>query len=148
MRLKRLLVAAGFLACMASYVHAESLVICQMKYSGGDANQIAAMMGGTIVDSMPDGIYLMSMAASAVPAIPDAINYLETDKTTLLPLTPRAIFSAGKSGHNDWYKNQPAMSHVDLIHALARSKGRGIVIADIDSGVDYGHPGLRGALTS
>src|SRR5437016_3217379 len=107
-----------------------------MKYSGGDASQIAAMMGGTILDSMPGGFYLMSMKSSVpIPIpIPDAVNYLETDNSTTLPAIPRAILSADVSRREDWYKYQPAMSHIDLTKALSRSKGRGIVIADIELG--------------
>ena len=148
MRLKRSLLLAALLVSLSAYAQADSLVICQMKYSGGDANQIAAMMGATIVDSMPGGIYLMSMQSSAIGTIPDSVNYLEIDKSASLPMTPRAIVSLGTSGREDWYRSQPAMSHINLVHSLSRSKGRGIVIADIDSGVDYGHPALRGALTS
>ena len=136
------------LVCLSANGWAASLVICQMKYAGADANQIAASMGGTIVDSMPGGIYLMSMTSSPVGPIPETVNYLEIDRTTSLPETPRAILSVEAASHNDWYRFQPAMGRINLLRALSWSTGRGIVIADIDSGIDYSHPALRGALTS
>ncbi len=48
----------------------------------------------------------------------------------------------------EWYGQQPAMKLVNADKAAAISKGRSVVIADINSRVDYGHPALIGHLTA
>src|SRR5205085_11652094 len=47
-----------------------------------------------------------------------------------------------------WYYTQPALTRIGRPGAQLVSTGRGVVIADINSIVDYGHPALAGALTS
>jgi subtilisin family serine protease len=48
----------------------------------------------------------------------------------------------------NWYKYQPSMQIIRSNSAQAISSGRGVVVADINSRVDYGHPALIGHLTS
>jgi subtilisin family serine protease len=150
MSLKRWTVLLTVLSCLSANGWAASLVICQMKYNtGADANQIASQMGGTIVDSIPGGgIYLMSMESFPSGPIPDSVNFLEVDRSAALPQTNRAVISIEASGREDWYRSQPAMNRINVARALSASRGRGIVIADIDSAVDYAHPALKGVLTS
>ncbi len=48
----------------------------------------------------------------------------------------------------DWYRMQPAFTLIRANRASAYYDGYGVVVADINSAVDYGHPALRGHLTS
>jgi len=47
-----------------------------------------------------------------------------------------------------WYKTQPALTLVKAQQALMHATGRGVLVADINSQVDYSHPALAGHLTS
>src|SRR5207247_9049138 len=47
----------------------------------------------------------------------------------------------------EWYAGQPAMKLIRADQAMAYSKGRGVVVADLNSRVDYAHPALIGHLT-
>src|SRR5262249_25427323 len=46
-----------------------------------------------------------------------------------------------------WYLGQPAFKLIEADRALSLSTGSGVVIADLDSMVDYSHPALVGHLT-
>jgi len=48
---------------------------------------------------------------------------------------------------SDWYGGQPALNLVGMPGAHVVTKGRGVVVADLNSRVDYGHPSLSGHLT-
>jgi len=52
------------------------------------------------------------------------------------------------SASADWYKAQPALQLINAAKALPLSTGRGVVVADINSKVDYAHLALSGHLTS
>jgi subtilisin family serine protease len=134
---------------LATPAWSQSLWICQMKYgNGADPKEVAARMGGTVVDSMSGGIYLMEMSSLPTGPIPEEVRYLEVDKGTAIAPFRRAVMSIGSRTPEDWYRNQPAMKQIHLARAQARSRGRRVVIATIDSGVDYSHPALRSVLTS
>jgi subtilisin family serine protease len=48
----------------------------------------------------------------------------------------------------DWYYGQPALTLIGITQARTKSTGKGVVIADINSAIDYSHPSLRGHLTA
>jgi subtilisin family serine protease len=47
-----------------------------------------------------------------------------------------------------FYSSQPSSKLLEFTVAKAQSQGKGIVVADIDSLVDYSHPALKGHLTT
>jgi subtilisin family serine protease len=47
-----------------------------------------------------------------------------------------------------WYNSQPALTRIGRPGAELVSSGMGVIIADINSNVDFSHPALAGALTS
>src|SRR5207247_1186609 len=58
------------------------------------------------------------------------------------------VLSVPASAAADWYKLQPALQLINAPRALPVSTGRGVVVADINSQLDYPHPALSGHLTS
>jgi subtilisin family serine protease len=46
----------------------------------------------------------------------------------------------------DWYHAQPALKLISIDQGHLKSTGRGVVVADINSAIDYSHPALRGHL--
>ena len=56
--------------------------------------------------------------------------------------------TVGSSTARDWYKGQPGLLLIHADAAKTYSTGRGIVVADLNSQVDYAHPALVGHLTS
>ena len=118
---------------------------------------LTAMAGGSVVDSVPGtDIYLVSVPnASLVDnllAMPDSllqslgIEWLEVNQGVIEPGHLR-FGILQKTGAADWYKDQPSFLLIRAGQALPYSTGRGIVIADINSKVDVGHPSLIGHLT-
>jgi subtilisin family serine protease len=137
-----------FLACAITPGWSKSLVVCQMRYGTGDAKEIAARMGGKVIDYIHgSGMYLMEMSSLPTGPIPAEVRYWEVNQDTALAPFRRAILSVSPETSEDWYRDQPAMKLVRLPHALSKSTGRSIVVASIDSAVDYSHPALRGRLT-
>jgi subtilisin family serine protease len=58
------------------------------------------------------------------------------------------ILTVGNTTKFDWYKMQPEMVRINAISAQSYSTGKGIVVADLNSLIDYSHPALAGHLTS
>jgi len=118
-------------------------IIVKCTY-GADINRIAAAYGGTVQDYIPgSGTWLLS--ASFLPSsTPRDVVYAEVN------LNVSASFGTGRivstKSPADWYRLQPALKLIraDAVNSIS---GRGVVIADIDSLVDYSHPSLAGHLT-
>jgi subtilisin family serine protease len=117
-------------------------------------NVIAGVLGGTIVDSIPDAsIYLLklpvfpSLAGSLLSLL--GIQWIEVNTAVFVPNIAllNAVTIPGTVAA-DWYKNQPSWQLIESQKALPYSTGRGVVVADINTLVDYSHPALRGHLTS
>ena len=113
---------------------------------------VASYLGGTVVDSIPEfNEYLLQ-----VPVVPIVqtlpllgIDWMELNSGVTLPPLPHLMYlQVAPNAAADWYKAQPALVLINAGKALAYSTGRGVVVADINSQVDYSHPALRGHLTS
>jgi len=115
-------------------------------------NSVASYLGGTVVDSIPgSNEYLLQV--SVVPALQPSsllgIEWMELNTgVTLPPLPHLGYLQASANAGADWYQAQPALVLINAGKALAYSTGRGVVVADINSQVDYSHPALRGHLTA
>ena len=113
---------------------------------------IVAALGGTLVDRIPGtDIYLLN-----VPLVPTqllasllGIQWMELNKGVTQPAYSKAgVLNLPANTARDWYKYQPSMALIRSGAALAYATGRGIVVADINSQVDVGHPALIGHLTA
>jgi subtilisin family serine protease len=113
---------------------------------------IASTLGGTVVDSIPGAnTYLLN-----VPLIPSStvasllgIQLMELNTGVTLPgFAQVGVLAVPPGTPPDWYRAQPSMLLIRSADALTYSRGRGVVVADINSKVDVGHPALIGHLTS
>jgi subtilisin family serine protease len=117
-----------------------------------NSHAVAAAFGGTIVGSI-DGtsIYLLSVPALPVLRSNPALGVQSVQSNDVVRLRPRfgalGVLNTPASGAAEWYAGQPAMKLIRADQAMAYSKGRGVVVADLNSRVDYAHPALIGHLT-
>jgi hypothetical protein len=121
--------------------------ICKVM-PGVSINAVASSLNATVVDSFSEtGVYVLS--AAAIPtATPAGVEYIEVDATASIPKQVFAILSKPVTSSTAlWYQQQPSMQLINLPAALRISQGSRIVVADINSAVDYGHPSLIGHLT-
>jgi subtilisin family serine protease len=115
------------------------------------ASAVAAALGGQVLDSVPGGNhYLMKVPAAAVANNPQlgVVSVELNDLVTLKPSGSLGILKTAGSSSAEWYAQQPAFKLVHADAALGVSRGRGIVIADLNARVDYAHPALIGHLTA
>ena len=142
-----LAIAFGQLTVWAGSDH----VIVELS-SWAPAGAVAAAVGGEIERSIAGtNFYLMKVPSAAVfnQAAPLGVLGAELDNdVSVHPTAWFLILKMPASKPAEWYSQQPAMKLVNADKAAAISKGRSIVIADINSRVDYGHPALIGHLTA
>src|SRR5438093_64305 len=128
-------------------VFAQSYSVIVETTPNADIRSIAAALGGTVLDSMGGNVYLLSL--SSIPTnYPTRVKYIEPDTVQLSPGGHGAVFSVNPTTAADFYRNQPAMQHINLQKASPRATGRSVVIADINAMVDVRHPALVGHLTA
>lgn len=116
---------------------------------GANLTAITSLLGGTIVDTIP-GTNTILLKLPALPLVGPllrilGVEWIEADRTISLPKIDvlkglRVPYRYG----SDWYKDQPALGLIRARAAQQYSTGRGIIIADINSKVDIGHPALAG----
>jgi subtilisin family serine protease len=113
---------------------------------------IVATLGGSVVDSIPGtNIFLLN-----VPFVPSSftasllgIQWMETNQGVTLPsITVPALLRLPANTAPDWYRYQPSLMLIRSGNALAYSRGRGVVVADLNSKVDVRHAALVGHLTT
>jgi subtilisin family serine protease len=113
---------------------------------------VVSTLGGTLVDSIPGAnTYLLN-----VPLVPSStvasllgIQVMELNTGVTLPsFVQVGVLALPPGVPADWYKSQPSMLLIRSGNALQYSRGRGVVVADINSKVDVGHQALIGHLTT
>ncbi|PYS28757.1 MAG: hypothetical protein DMG11_11565 [Acidobacteria bacterium] len=113
---------------------------------------IAAALGATLVDTVPGAnIHLLNVPVvpSSLTASSLGIEWMELNTGVTLPgFIQVGILTVPGTTVSDWYKYQPSMQLIRAGAALPYSAGRAVVVADINSQVDYAHPALIGHLTS
>jgi hypothetical protein len=112
---------------------------------------IGNLLGGILIDSIPESnTYLLK-----VPALPVVtpilkllgVEWIEANRGLSLASNPSLrLLDVPWNGGRDWYKQQPALQLIHTNAAQDYSTGRGLLIADINSRVDFGHPALVGHL--
>jgi len=115
-----------------------------------DPNEVAARFNGVVVEALSDANqFLLSVPAIPTGPLSNDIRWIETNQPSTLPSNPRTGYLTVKqNAAADWYNAQPSFALIKLPNALTYSRGRGVVVADINSDVDYSHPALVGHLTS
>jgi subtilisin family serine protease len=146
----RIIVILLVISGLATPAFATSVPLIVQISPAANIAGIAAALGGTIVDSIPDArTYLLN-----VPVVPPpltapllGIQSIEPNTAVTLPKFARpAVLTVPGTAAADWYRHQPSMLLIRAGNALPYSTGRGIIVADINSQVDYGHPALVGHL--
>jgi hypothetical protein len=111
----------------------------------------AALPNSTVVGDIPGAnTYLLNVQFLPPPATASqlGIQWMELNRTVNLPRFGLNGGVVTVPGASDWYRRQPAMQLINTAKASAFSTGRGIVVADLNSKIDYAHPALVGHLTS
>ena len=135
------------LGSLGPTLSAQSFSVIVGTTPNADIHAIAAALGGSVLDSTDDNVYLLSLPA--IPSIyPVGVKYIEPDSLQLASVGHGAIFSVSATTVSNFYREQPAMLRVKLGNAFQYATGRGVVIADINALVDVRHPALIGHLTS
>ena len=147
---RRLLVPVLTIALLlgSSAAQAASPVAVVLKVLPGvNLTLISNLLGGTVLDSIPEAnTYLLQ-----VPALPIltptlkllGVQWIELDRGVSLPGHP-GLLDVPWNNTNDFYKSQPALQLIRTEAAQQFSTGRGVIIADINTRVDVGHPALAG----
>jgi hypothetical protein len=152
--LGRLLLAAVlFFTVSIAEAQAADIPVIIKVLPGVSISNVVATLSGTLIDSIPGSdIHLVNVPSLTLLQSTDGllgntlqllgIDWYELNNGVTQPGYVRVgILQA--SGAADWYKNQPAFQLIRAGSANQYSTGRGIVVADINSRVDVGHPALR-----
>jgi len=136
----------------ASQAEPPSFPLIIQAAPNANVRAITAIIGGKLLDSIPDtGTYLLNIPGlpSAVAAALSGIQAFEPNEDiTLQGFGKVGVLKFPPNHPADWYKQQPGLRLIRAAEALAYSTGRGVVVADLNSRVDVGHPALIGHLTS
>jgi len=155
-RLFSLLLAASILTAgfgTAAVAATNNPTIIQTNGAGSILNIISSLGGGVLLDQVPGtNTYLVNLPNVPIvtPLLQSLLGivFMESDDRIISPARGQlGILAVPTVAAADWYKMQPELLRIRAIDAQAYSKGRGIVVADLNSLVDYGHPALIGHLT-
>jgi subtilisin family serine protease len=115
---------------------------------GANIKIIADAYDAKVLDAVSANIYLMDVKR-LMPKYPVS-GVLSMDSDVLLGhgRSKGGVISVKPGTTPDWYFSQPALKLIGIDQVRAKSTGKGVVIADINSAVDYSHPSLRGHLTT
>jgi subtilisin family serine protease len=120
---------------------------------GGILHIISSLGGGQLLDQIPGtNIYLVNLPNIPIvtPILQSVLGilFIEPDERVLTPIrSQEGLLAIPTKTTWDWYKTQPELVRIQASNALAYSKGRGVVVADLNSLIDYSHPALTGHLT-
>ena len=150
---RMLIMLVGILALFPTSAHAATVPVVLKVQPATNLSLITNLLGGTVIDSIPEAnTYLLK-----VPSLPVlnstlkllGVDWIELDRGVSLPVNHRlSLLDVPWNTGSDWYKNQPALQLIRLQDAMPYSTGRGVLIADINSRVDLGHPALTGHMAA
>src|SRR6266571_4909609 len=142
-----------FILLFAVNAQAGSLPVIVKVSPTANISLIASTLGGTVLASLPGAdTYLLKLPS--LPLLTTAlqllgVQWIEQNKLMAQPrFAPVAMLGTPAAAAADWYKYAPSMMLIRSNSAQTYSTGRGVVVADINSQVDYGHQALIGHLTS
>ncbi|HLH32959.1 MAG TPA: S8 family serine peptidase [Terriglobia bacterium] len=149
--MRKLFATLLFLTTAFTSAFASDHVIVELA-PGAQPSVVAAAFGGQVERSMQGtNFYLMSVPSAAALVPNPHLGILGVELNSAVSVRPTGaigILTTSGTKAAEWYAQQPAMKLVNAGKAAGVSSGRGMVIADINSRVDYGHPALIGHLTS
>ena len=155
----RLVLCLLLVVAVCSHANAAPVSLVVQLSPTASISTVLSALGATSVDSIQGGnAYLINVdstqvaAASQTVAIQGAalgiIDFHVNARMSLLSQHLYGVVTPKQKTPADWFKNQPAMLLTNAQSALKYASGKGVVIADINSIVDYSHPALKGHLTS
>jgi len=150
--IKRILLCLVVFCTLSVNAMAAVPIIVSLGPLGSILN-VVNTLGGTVLDQIPGTkIYLLSLPNVPIvsPLLQSllGITSIEKDKLIAVPGLPHGgLITIGSTTAVDWYKAQPALQKIRVTSAQSYSRGAGIVIADLNSAVDFAHPALAGHLT-
>lgn len=155
---RRLLLCFFLVILFGAQASAATLPVIVQLSPLGSLGSVLSLLGGTLVDTIPGThIYLLNIDALKLPLVTQTLSSLTSllgiqwlefnNGVTLIPMGQLGLLQLPANGAADWYKGQPAMQLTNSQQALAYATGHGVVVADINSLIDYSHPALRGHLT-
>jgi subtilisin family serine protease len=145
---KYLILVLVFLVSLNTRAMAASYVVVVNVADGADVKAIADAYSGKVLDTLPGNTYLMEVQRLTPRYSVSGVVSLETNTSMRQGRSKGGIISVKPGTSPDWYFAQPALRLIGADGARLKSTGKGVVIADIDSAVDYAHPVLRGHLTA
>jgi subtilisin family serine protease len=113
-------------------------------------DSVATHANGVIVGAIPEAHqFLLSVPATPHNLPDNEVHWMELNQGTSLPSGPHHQYvDVPATAGADWYNTQPPFARINLQNALTYSTGAGVIVADINSGVDDTHPALAGHLMS
>jgi subtilisin family serine protease len=143
-------VVVALLLFTSSTQAAESFAVVVKVLPGTNLTLVSNLLGGTVIDAIPDAnTYLLKLPALPVltPLLKLlGVQWIELDRGLSLPVRQLRLLDVPWSNGTEWYKEQPALQLIRTKAAHEYSTGRGLIIADINSRIDFGHPALAGHL--
>jgi subtilisin family serine protease len=144
-------VVVALLLFTSSTQAADSVAVVVKVLPGTNLTLVSNLLGGTVIDTIPDAnTYLLKLPALPVltPLLKLlGVQWIELDRGLSLPgKAPLRLLDVPWSNGTEWYKEQPALQLIRTRAAHEFSTGRGLIIADINSRIDFGHPALAGHL--
>jgi subtilisin family serine protease len=143
--------AVALLLLTSSTQAANPVTVVVKVLPGTNLTLVNNLLGGTVLDAIPDAnTYLLK-----VPVLPVlspilkllGVEWIESNRVLSLPANPQLkLLDVPWNSGSGWYGAQPALQLIRTQAAQQYSTGRGIIIADINSRVDIGHPALAGHL--
>ena len=136
------------IACVLSgyaLAAAERLVTVEVS-PGANVKAIADAFDGKVVDALGGNSYLLRIKLLTPRSAVSGLLSMETDSIVRSGRGKGGVVSVRSRIAPDWYVNQPALQLIHADKARFISDGSGVIIADINSLVDYSHPALRGHL--
>jgi subtilisin family serine protease len=152
---RRILLTLILILGLSSFAQAQVPVIVQLSPLA-NLTSLTGALGATVLDSIPDArIYLLNvplLSSLLQPLSPITsllgIQWFEVNTSITLPNVGQfGVLHIISGVAPDWYKNQPAWQIMHAQNALAYSRGRGVIIADLNSQVDSTHPAIARHLT-
>jgi hypothetical protein len=137
----------------ASAAPATTVPVILKVVPGANLSLISTLLGGSLIDTIPESnTYLLRLPS--LPLLNSTlkllgVEWIELDRGISLPRNPRlALLDVPWNAGSDWYNKQPGLELIRAQAALQYSTGRGLMIADINTRVDMGHPALRGHIAA
>jgi subtilisin family serine protease len=147
------LLLALFIFVFSANAHAAGIPVIVKLLPGVNLSLVTNLLGGTILDTIP-GTNTLLVRLPSLPIVTPllqllGLQWVELDRTVKVPANaPLSLLGVPTGKSADWYKDQPSYQLVRTAQAKAYSTGKGVIIADINSGTDYTHPALVGHMTN